>query len=141
MVPKALRTTALAAALAASSLPALPLSAQAAPWGWHGGWGGGWGGWGWGLGGFGVGLAAGLIGSALATPYYGYGYGYPAYPYYPAYTSYPNYGYYPGYASYPGYSYYPNYGYGYARTAYWGSGVYLRMTKGPAAGKHVTHRR
>jgi hypothetical protein len=75
-----------------------------------------------------------LIGSALATPYYAYGY--PSYPYYPAYG-----GYYPAYASYPAYPYGPAYGYGYAGAGYWGSNVYLRMTKGSAAGKHGSHRR
>jgi hypothetical protein len=52
--------------------------------GWHGG---GWGnnGWAWGLGG----LAAGaIIGSALASPYYGYGYGYGGcYQYQPVYNA------------------------------------------------------
>src|SRR5215468_2177218 len=97
MLTKTLRSTALAAALAASSLPALPVSAQAAPWGW------GWGGWGW--GGFGIGLAAGLIGTALTTPYWGYGY--PAY-YYPGYSYYPTYG----------------YGYGYPYSGYYAPGYY-----------------
>jgi hypothetical protein len=56
----------------------------------HGGWGGGhWrhgGGWGW--GGIGVGFAAGaLIGTALAAPYYPYGYYAPRYyAYAPAYA-------------------------------------------------------
>jgi hypothetical protein len=47
--------------------------------GWHGGWGhGGWGHRGWGWGGVGLGLATGaLVGAALASPYYGYGYGPP----------------------------------------------------------------
>jgi hypothetical protein len=55
--------------------------------GWRGGWGGGWGyggGWGWGAAGLLGGLA---LGTALAYPYYGYGYGYPYYGYgygYPA---------------------------------------------------------
>ena len=64
----------LAVATVATSAPALA---------WRGGWGGGgWGGWhgGWGWGGPAIGFAAGaLIGSALAAPYYGGGYGY--YPY------------------------------------------------------------
>ena len=131
MVPTALRNTALAVVLATSSLPALSFSAQAAPWGWHGGWGG------WGWGGLGIGLAAGLIGSALATP--SYAYGYPSYPYYPAYGYYPSY--YPAYVSYPAYPYYPTYGYGYARAACWGPNVYLQMNKASAAGKHASHRR
>ena len=46
--------------------------------GWHGGWG--WrGGWGWGPGPFVAGaVAAGIVGAAVAAPYYygGYGYGY-----------------------------------------------------------------
>jgi hypothetical protein len=47
--------------------------------GWRGGWHGGWhGGWGWGLGGF---AAGAIVGSALAAPYYPYGY-YAPYPYY-----------------------------------------------------------
>src|SRR6201981_1448853 len=84
----------LAALLAATTLgvAALPSSAEAR-WGW---------GWGWG------GAAAGaIVGGALAAracnPYYGSGYGYPAY--YP--------GYYPGYApAYYGYYGGPRY-YGY----------------------------
>jgi hypothetical protein len=66
------------------------------------------------LGGFVLGAA---VGSALARPYYGYGYGYPAYYSYgyPAYYSY----------GYPAYSYYyaPRryYGrrYAYARYRHW----------------------
>lgn len=74
-IPK-LTTAALAAALTAVAAPTLSTSAQAAPWGWHGGsWHGGWHGGGWGWGGVGLGLAAGaIIGSALAAPYYDYGY-------------------------------------------------------------------
>ncbi len=123
MITKMLRSTALAAALAASSLPALPATAQASPWGWHG----------WGWGGFGIGLAAGLIGTALAAPYWGYGYPaygfYPAYSYYPAYRYYPAYGYGYGYPYYYGGYYAPRYyGYGYARAAHWGHPrhVYVR---------------
>jgi hypothetical protein len=86
-----LRTTMLAAALIAASVPSTSGTAEAA---WRGGWG---------WGGVGLGLAAGaLIGSALAAPYYGYGYGYR-----PAYYGY---GYSPGYY---GYAYAPGYsGYG-----------------------------
>jgi hypothetical protein len=127
----------LSALAPASSAPLTALSAAAKPsepavqqvrWG---GWrGGGWGGgWGWGFGA----LAAGaLIGGALAaatTPYYGYGYGYPAYGYgygYPAYgygyQGYPAYGYAnPGYGySYPTYGYYRPYGaYAYSNRPYW----------------------
>jgi hypothetical protein len=71
-----------------------------------------------------LGLAAGaIIGSALARPYYGYGYGYPAY----GYAAYPAY----GYAGYPAYSYgyaapYDSYAYApvvrrrvYVRHRYW----------------------
>jgi hypothetical protein len=84
-VPGKIRTTVVAAALMAATVPSLSTSAEAA-WGWRGGgWHhGGWGGGGWGWGGVGLGLAAGaLIGGALAAPYYGgyYGYGYPAYAY------------------------------------------------------------
>jgi hypothetical protein len=88
----------LAGGLATAAVTAIP-EAEARPWGWRGGWGGyyggGWGGgyyrrgWGWGGGGaVAAGLAGlavgGFIGSALATPAYGYGYpayGYPAYGY------------------------------------------------------------
>jgi len=52
-----LRTTALAAALVAATIPALPTSAEAA-WGWRGGWG---------WGGVGVGLAAGAL-IVIASP-------------------------------------------------------------------------
>jgi hypothetical protein len=77
---------------------AVPANVESVRWGGWGGRGWGWGGrgWGWGIGG---GLLAGaLIGGALASPYYGYGY-----PYY-------GYGY--GYPYYGGYGYrYPYYGY------------------------------
>ncbi len=66
-----LRTTALATALVAASVPSLPVSANAHGWGW---------GWGWGWGGLGLGLLAGAaITKALAAPYYGGYYGYPGY--------------------------------------------------------------
>ncbi len=65
-------------------------------------WGRGWG-WGPAIGGFAVGA---LIGSALARPYYGYGYA-PYYSYgYPAYYSY-------GYPSYYSYGYPSYYSYGF----------------------------
>lgn len=86
-----LRALALGTALLAATVPSLSSSAEAAPWGWHGGWGGWHGGWhgGWGWGGVGLGLAAGaIIGSALATPYYGYGYYEPGYYYAPPYYGY-----------------------------------------------------
>src|SRR5206468_2979999 len=91
-----LRTVTLAAALLVAGVPSLSTTAQARPFGFHGGFGGGWGhggwghggwgggGWGgggwrgggWGGAGLGVGLATGaLVGAALASPYYGYGYG------------------------------------------------------------------
>jgi hypothetical protein len=95
----------LAGGLATAAVTAIP-EAEARPWGWRGGWGGpgvgyyggyrSWGGGGyyrrgWGGGGaVAAGIAGlaigGLIGSALATP--AYGYSYPAYGY-----SYPAYGY------------------------------------------------
>src|SRR5947209_17196958 len=84
-----LRIATLAAAvLIAAVSPNLSTTAQARPFGFHGGFGhGGWGHGGWGWGGVGIGLATGaLIGAAIASPY-GYGYGYPAYEYgygYPA---------------------------------------------------------
>src|SRR6478672_4794168 len=57
-----LRTTALATALVAASVPSLPASANAAHWGR-----------GWGWGGVGLGLLAGAaITTALAAPYYSY---------------------------------------------------------------------
>jgi hypothetical protein len=94
-----LRTAAMATALVAATLPALPTSAHA--FGFHHG--------GWGWGGVGLGLATGaLVGAALATPYYGayaYDYGYPAYA--PAYGY--DYGYAPAYAY--DYGYAPSYGY------------------------------
>jgi hypothetical protein len=81
-----LRTITLAAALLVASVPSLSTTAQARPFGFHGGFGGGWGhgGWGgggWGWGGAGLGLGLGLatgalVGAALAAPAYGYGYGY-----------------------------------------------------------------
>jgi hypothetical protein len=66
-----LRTTTLAAVVLAASALSLPGSAQASPWGWHGGccWGG-----------VGPGLAAGLIiGGALSSPYPYYAYPGPYY--------------------------------------------------------------
>ena len=79
---------------------------------------------GWGYGGWGLGLgvlaAGAVIGSALASPYYGYSPGY-SYGYAPGYS----YGYAPGYS----YGYAPGYSYGYApgynygfRRAYYGYG-------------------
>ena len=103
-----IRAIALAGALLATSVPALPVSAQAAPLGWHGG---GWHGGGWGLAGLGIGLAAGaIIGGTFAAPYNAYGYapGYYGYAYAPAY----GYAYAPAY----GYAYAPAYGYAYAPT-------------------------
>jgi hypothetical protein len=64
-----LRTTTLAAVVLAASALSLPGSAQAAPWGWHGG-----------CGCVGTGLAAGLImGGALSSPYAYYVYPGPYY--------------------------------------------------------------
>jgi hypothetical protein len=117
---------------------ALPSDVQDVRWGWGGGWGGwrgGWGGWrggwGWGGGAFVGGLVAGgLLGAAIASPYYygypsyGYGYGYGAYPYYAAYPyaytyGYPYGGYYGGY----GYGYpYAGLGYGYLLDTRYGRG-------------------
>ncbi len=118
-----LRTATLAAALLAASIPSLPSTAQARPFGFHGGWGHG----GWGWGGAGLGLAAGaIIGSALAAPYYGgygypYGYGYAPYGYGADYGYDPIYGYAPvSYAYAPGYAYYG----GYRRYGYGGYGAY-----------------
>src|SRR3954464_12132000 len=120
-----LRTVTLAAALLVAGVPSLSTTAQARPFGFHGGFGGGWGHGGWGHGGWrgggwggggwggaGLGLATGaLVGAALASPYQGYGYGYPdsyggdyayGYPdtygddYAPAYSSY---GYAPAYTT------------------------------------------
>src|SRR5690349_3672433 len=84
-----------------------PNTAEARGFGMHGGFGhvGGWGHGGWGhgglgWGGIGLGLATGaLVGAALATPYYGYGYPY-GYDYY-GYDAYPvayDYGYAPAYS-------------------------------------------
>ena len=96
-----LRTAAMATALVAATIPALPTSAHA--WGFHHG--------GWGWGGVGLGFATGaLVGAALASPYYGayaYDYGYPAYA--PAYGY--DYGYAPAYAYDYDYGYAPSYGY------------------------------
>jgi hypothetical protein len=97
------RAIALGTALLAASVPALSTSAEAQRWGWRGGWG-------WGWGGLGLGFAAGaLIGSALAAPYYGYGYYAPNYYYRYGYTQ-PYYGYAQPYYGYYGYA--PAYGYG-----------------------------
>jgi hypothetical protein len=117
-----LRTTALAAAVIAASVPCLSASVQAAPFvhgmgwhagigrwhggdGWHDRWGGGW-------AGAGLGFAAGaIVGSALAAPYYDGGY-------YTADYDYPDYY---GYASVPaayGYDYPAAYGYDYAPVGY-----------------------
>ena len=108
--------TAIAGALPASAAPvltntavvkqALPGDVQNVRWGWRGGWG-----WGGGavVGGL---IAGGLVGAALARPYYGYGYGYP---------SYYGYGYGYGYSPYAyGYSYpyYSSYAYPYAYSSY-----------------------
>src|SRR5947209_5173101 len=80
-----LRTVTLAAALLVAGVPSLSTTAQARPFGFHGGSGGGWGhgGWrggGWGGGGWGgaglglgLGVATGaLVGAALASPYHDY---------------------------------------------------------------------
>jgi len=100
-----MRTVTLAAALVAASIPSLSTTAQARPFGFHGGFGH-YGGGGWGWGGVGFGLAAGaLIAGALSTPAYGYGCPYGGY----------GYGYNCGY----GYSYAPAYSYGYG-APYWG---------------------
>ena len=115
-----IRAIALAGALLATSVPALPVSAQAAPLGWHGG---GWHGGGWGLAGLGIGLAAGaIIGGTFAAPYNAYGYapGYYGYAYAPAYRyAYaPAYGY--AYAPTYRYAYAPTYRYSYAAVPYYG---------------------
>jgi hypothetical protein len=106
-----IRATAVAGALLAASVPALPVSAHAAPLGWHGG---GWHGGGWGLAGLGIGLAAGaIIGGTFAAPYYGY--------YSPGYYGYayaPTYGY--AYAPTYRYAYAPTYRYSYAAVPYYG---------------------
>jgi hypothetical protein len=122
------RALALAVALSAASVLPLSNSANAA-WGWHGGWGG-WHGGGWGWGGAGFGFAAGaLLGSALAAPYYGYGYYAPTY-YYPL----PYYGYaapYYGYAT-------PYYGSGYRYGGYYRRWGYRPLYR---AHYHVRHYR
>jgi hypothetical protein len=110
---------------AAASVGQLTENVQWRGWGWRGG-GWGWRGGGWGWGGVGLGLATGaVVGSALAAPYYGYGYYAPpivaappvvAYDYAPAYTYAPAYSY--GYA--PAYGY----GYGYAARPFWGYQTY-----------------
>jgi hypothetical protein len=103
---KSLTALAAAATIGTAAIAA-PTSAEAR-WGW----------WGPALGGLAVGA---IIGSALAAPAYGYGYGYPAYSYgygYPAY----GYGYAPAYSGYaPAYSgYAPGYyGYAYAPRPYY----------------------
>src|ERR1051326_8266926 len=128
-------TTAITVVCSASAAPvltntaalkqALPSDVQGVRWGWGGG------------AFFGGLLAGGLIGAALAQPYY-YGYGYPAYGYGYGYAPY----YYPYAYSYPAYSYsygYPyggyggyyggwrGYGYGW-RGAAWRGGVAWRGT-------------
>jgi hypothetical protein len=92
------RLTALVAATSIGIATVGASTSADARWG-SGGW------WGPAIGGFAVGA---VIGSALARPYYGYGYGYPAsYGYgYPAYYSYG----YPRYYSY-GYPRYSSYGF------------------------------
>src|SRR5689334_8482073 len=113
--------TAIAGALPASAAPvltntaavkqALPGDVQNVRWGWRGGWG-----WGGGavVGGL---IAGGLVGAALARPYYGYGYGYPSYYGYGYGYGYSPYAYgysYPYYSDGYGYPYgYSSYGYGY----------------------------
>jgi hypothetical protein len=101
---KTVTALAAAATLATATLAA-PRTADAR-WGW----------WGPALGGLAVGA---IVGSALARPYYGYGYG--GYPYYgtyyapaPVYYSY----YAPAYYGYYGYS--RPYGYGCWRRGYYG---------------------
>lgn len=104
-------TMAIAVACSASAAPvltstasvkqALPSDMQDVRWGWRGG------------AFFGGLVTGGLIGAAIAQPYYygyGYGYGYPAYGYGYGYSPYA-YGY-----SYPYYSY----GYGYPYGGYYG---------------------
>src|SRR4051794_15940471 len=106
-----LRTATLAAVLLAASIPSLSTTADARPFGFHGGGWGHSGGW----GGAGFGLAAGaLVGAALAAPYYGAGYGYGyGYPYgYGGYGYDDDYGYAPAYSY--GYAPVVSYGYGYA---------------------------
>ena len=80
--------TIMAAAIVGSSLMLAAAPAQARWHGHHGGWHHhGWhhgGGWGAGIAGF---AAGAILGSALAPgPYYGYGYGPPAYAYEPGYA-------------------------------------------------------
>ena len=87
--------------------------AEAQGYGYRGwGYGGGWGYRGWGYGGWGLGLGAlaagAVIGSALASPYYGYAPGRIQYSY--GYAPGYNYGYRRAY-----YGYAPSYNYGYAR--------------------------
>ena len=103
-------TTAIAGAGSASAAPVLtstaalkraqPSDVQNVRWGWGGAF-------------FGGLVAGGLIGAAIARPYYGYGYGY-------GYYGYPSY----AYGGYPygyGYSYpYYSYGYGYPYGGYYG---------------------
>ena len=108
VIAAAVAATSLASADIAGAMPVNLALKDAAPGQienvrWHGGWGrggwgrGGWGrgGWGWGAGGFAAGT---LFGSALARPYYGYGY-YPYNPAYPAPAYYPPP---PGYVAGPG---------------------------------------
>jgi hypothetical protein len=122
------------ATLAVAALLAANVSnpAEARGLGMHGGFGhiGGWGhgggdhgGWGW--GGAGLGLATGaLVGAALASPYYGYGYGAPYY----------GYGYDYGYpvAAYDyDYGYAPAVSVGYVARPYWGHRRYYRAAYRP----------
>lgn len=114
-------------------------SAEARPFGMHGGFGhvgggwghGGWGHGGWGHGGWGgvgFGLATGaLVGAALASPYYGYGYGYPYYDYGYDY-GYPVAAYDDGY-----YGYAPAVSVGYVARPYWGHRRYYRAAYRPYA--------
>jgi hypothetical protein len=97
-------------------------------WG-HGGWGhGGWGHGGWGWGGVGLGLATGaLVGAALASPYYGYGYGAPYYDYGYDY-GYPVAAYDSGY-----YGYAPAVSVGYVARPYWSHRRYYRAAYRPYA--------
>ena len=108
-------TTAIAVVCSASAAPvltntaalkqALPSDVQDVRWGWGGG------------AFFGGLLVGGLIGAAIAQPYYGYGYPAYGYGYGFSYGSAPYY--YPYAVSYPAYSYgYPSYG------GYYGGGYY-----------------